>query len=360
MARIHSTNGRKKTNNTSDLFYVSVETPEKNIKFLDASEYIGRELPFKNPKMTVAVRATDDIVTFASLWVTKRVAKNITGQTIQMPGGSLKRLRLRAAELDVQPGKVIVEIAADEDNEAQMHTLTVTRDAAAVTQLSLDDVIVDDTTFQTPATGALKVSLYTKSPTTGRTVAVSYIGHLGGRPGAKETVLRTAGKVLNSLAGLELFRALTQIESVNVPMPPGNWANNTTSAALQEAGEAKVEKAVRLYTDDATPALVAAGTLSISVDLANANPATNKLQFAIVPSVELEEAWAAYDSVARKAISEKLEAQMGSGEITGAQDITNLAVDIIMGSMDAGRVDRLRAGLESIGDLGLTPTRYQA
>ncbi len=170
MARIHSTNGRKNSRPSSDLFYVLVKTPEANLQFLDASAYIGRELPFKAPEATVAVRSTDDVVAFSYMKVTKKVAKNITGQDVQIPGGSLKRLRMRTSELEITPGTVVLEIAADEDNEASLHTLRVNVDTSGVTSLSLDDDLVDDEQFQLPKFGATKLSLYMKSPTTDRTL----------------------------------------------------------------------------------------------------------------------------------------------------------------------------------------------
>ncbi len=311
MARIHSTNDYKKAPQSSDLFYVLVKSPEDNLQFLDASAYIGRELPFKSPEATVAVRSTDNVVAFSYMKVTKKVAKNLTGQTVQIPGGSLKRLRMRTTELDIAPGTVVLEIAGDEDNAAQMHTLHTSVDGSGITHLSFADDLIDDENFQLPKFGAVKLSLYMKSPTTDRTVAVSFIGYFGGRPGATETAIRSAGKVLNAVAQLELFRVLTGIVKVDVPLPPGNWANQANSWAAEEAGEASAVKPVRLFNDALE--VVATGTVTVGVNLTNANPTIGQVQLTIEPSAELADAWPQYSDIARQALNELLVAQMASG-----------------------------------------------
>ncbi len=67
-----------------------------------------------------------------------------------------------------------------------------------------------------------------------------------------------------------------------------------------------------------------------------------------------------YSDIARQALNELLVAQMASGEKSGIDELTAIAVDITMGSINAENVDRLRAGLEAIPALGLTTTQYQA
>ncbi|MCP4792351.1 MAG: hypothetical protein GY882_03370 [Actinomycetia bacterium] len=349
MAVIHSTR-RPHVPQSSERFYVRVVTPEGSPQFLDATAYIGREMPFRSPQATVAMRTHDDVITFSLMHVTKRVAKNLTGNTVQLPGGALKRLRMRAREIEVNPGQVVLEIAASEESPASLHTLDMDVAADGTVALTLADHIDGDEQIMLPSFGAAKMSVYAYSQAAKRTVAVSFIGHFG-KPGSVETVVRSASKILNSIAGLDVFRALTGIEAVDVPMPPGNWVDQSSSLLRREAGDAAAEVKFYLFSEQLEHVAAGAGTVEVNLDVANA--ATGQLQVGVEPGAELADAWPAFADLARKAVNEQIRLQMG------AEFITEIALDIALGEVDVEIVARLREAIAAIGGLDLTPSKYR-
>lgn len=89
---------RKRGNRaTREAFFVLVDDGEGNMAFFNATDYIGKPMPFTKPQATCAMRAGNDVVGFSLLRLTKGNTATITEKPITIPRGPLARLERRSA-----------------------------------------------------------------------------------------------------------------------------------------------------------------------------------------------------------------------------------------------------------------------
>lgn len=192
----------------------------------------------------------------------------------------------------------------------------------------------------------VNVSVYMKSPTTGRMLAVAFIGHLG-KPGSHESVERMAAKVINSMVSLPEFQLLASIEAVNVPTGAGFEASSSVDNSI---GRASFVVKTYCFNDDL--AATGSGDVQVTVDLQNANPSTGKLFYSFQPARGLD-GFEACESMLEAAVTATMLEQIG---VDGLSQIT---YDIILGGINAETVALLADSGASIGAVDITPTRWR-
>jgi hypothetical protein len=323
-----------------EALFVQVPVPDDTVEFHDLTRFVGKIMPFASPKATCGMRVSPDTVAFTLLHLTKKTAVSLVGRPVEMPRGPLARLERRALELgDIPAGRVIVEM----DDVVADYALE--RDENGVVELAPNG---EDHGFELPKS-AVKLAMYFKSPIVGRTLAVGFIGHPG-RPGADETLRRVASKALFSLAQLSQFRVLSDIESVTVPMPPRS-VNKFVRKAEQKANAVIP---VYLYSGDNPPFPVANGEVAVEVDLDSANHATGRLLFHFTPSETIAEHFEAYRPILDSTVGTLLKGHLGD------DDVKAITIDIVLGEVGAGTIERLREALGTMSmGLDLTPKMFQ-
>ena len=339
--------GGKNGSRPKEAFFVRVASPDGQINFFNVSSYVGKEMPYQKPQATCAMHVEDNVVSFSMLHLTKKTATNIAGQAIAMPKGPLSRLQRRASSFEIAPGEIVVEY------DEQVYRLNYKTDDAGLATLDVapgggvGDDKNDDLTFELPLR-AVQISLYVRSERVGRVLAVGFIGHLG-KPATPETITRAAAMVLNSMSGLAEFRLLSGIETVKVPTAPSKW----TSAPRVRKAEDRVyfELGVNLYSVEYAP--VAAGLVTVEVDLENANPTTGRLLYHINPSESVAEVFAEYRPVIDGAITDTLRKELGD-------ELTQITYDVVLGEVDSGTIERLRNSVVSLRSIDVTPREYRA
>lgn len=106
----------KKTNRSraqKEAFYVRIASGEDgDVRFVPATDYIGKPMPFGKPKATCALRVTEKVAAFSLLHTTKKTEATLRGKRVELPRGPLARLERQALALDsVGSHQVIVEIS---------------------------------------------------------------------------------------------------------------------------------------------------------------------------------------------------------------------------------------------------------
>lgn len=341
---------RTKRQPRREMFFVLVADDGEQPVFVDVSGHLGKTMPFRKPAATCGVRVSPDVVAFSLLWLTKRGAKKMTEVELTMPRSVLSRLERRSPRLNLAPGQVRVEILLpagdvpeasdtdalaallgdDQDRPGRPELTTVTWDFT----LDRDDAGIVDVEPADNATGtvdlprgAVKASVYLQSEVAGRTLAISFIGHLPGRPGQAETPARVVAQILNLMTQLTEFRFLSGVEGARVPArPTGVWIAATTPRVM-------VTMPVALFanTSDATP--TASGTVEVEVDLANAR---DRLLVHLRPSANIAELFeAGYRGVATTYVTNTFDSALGADAVRTA------VTEILLGEVSDGTVELL-------------------
>lgn len=238
-------------------------------------------------------------------------------------------------------------VVPDAPTGPERYRMRITRDENGVA--SLEQILEDgeeEDILELPF-GALRLSLYLRSPVVGRTLAVGFIG-FPGKPGNPDTIVRLTSMVLFGLSQLVEFRILSGIETVEVPAPPSRWSQR--AAGNRPEDQVAFSVPVFLFDDEAVVP-VARGEVAVEVDLRNANPSSARLLFHFHPSEEIAPHFDKYRQVFELSISEALRVELGDDEIA------NITYDIVLGDVAAGTVERIRSAAAAIPAYDLTPTR---
>jgi len=389
---------RVKPKASREAFFVRIDAGDGKVAFFDATEHVGKIMPFKKPQATCAMRVSEAVVSFSLLHMTKKTAVTLGTKPVEIPRGPLSRLERRGVQFpELETNEIIVEVTeriflprdesaaapvADTPVEAGLADLfsapvateapgalagLFQSDEAAPKRAPRDEEVKVDVyklqirrddngvaTIEDPAEtvielprGAVRLSVYIKSPAVPRMLAVGFIGHLG-KPGNMESIARMAGLVLNSLSHLTEFRLLSQIETVALGASPSRPA-----ATRVRAKEERAVFEVKGYLFSADSAPVAHGSVVVEVDLEHANPTSGRLLCNYTPDKALEEAFEHYRGIFDSGIQQALRG------ILGEELIEQLTFDIVLGSVDGPGVDSLREAGEQIGGIDCTPTQFR-
>jgi hypothetical protein len=338
--------GKTASRPTKEAFYVRYKTPDGGLVFDNATMYIGKEMPFTNPQATCAMRVEGDTVSFSLLHLSKRTVAGIVSKPIAMPKGPLMRLQRQAHGLELAPGEIVVEM----DDKSYRLRYSVDDGGRAEVDVAPGGVVAEgeeaDPVFSLPRT-AVQMSLYMRSSTTGRTLALSFIGYLG-QPDTPETLSRAAAKVLNSISGLSPFRVLSGIESVKMPSAPSKWAAHAAMRKPEE--QVVVEIEVTLVTAEHEP--VASGTAVVEIDLDNVNPSTDRLLFYITPSDALKASFGDYRGIINEALGDVLRKELG-------RELTPITFEVVLGEVESGTIERLREVMGKIKGIDVSPSEFK-
>jgi hypothetical protein len=376
-----------------EAFFVRIDAGDGKVAFFDATEHVGKVMPFSKPQATCAMRVSESVVAFSLLHMTKKTAQTLGAKPVEIPRGPLARLERRGVqfpELDVDG--IVVEIterifkpreagaveelgsegnladlfggseapasdlsglfddpapvgkrpAREEEVKVDVYNLKIRRDQNGVATIEDEN----DTTLELPR-GAARVSVYLKSPTVGRVLAIGFIGHLG-KPGNMETVARMAGLVLNSLSHLTEFRLLAGIETVALGASP---ARQAAVRVRQKDERAVFEVKGYFFSADAQP--VAHGGVVVEVDLEHANPTSGRLLCNYTPDKALEGCFDAYRGIFDSGVQQALRALLGESLIE------SITFDIVLGSVDGPAIEALRDAGNQIGGIDCSPTQFR-
>lgn len=327
---------------TREAFFVRVVGPDDSLTFVNVSDHIGKPLPFRKPKATLAMQVTDEGVFFSLLHITAKSASRVADKPISLPrGGFAKALRKLGTLGEIGPDECVVE------HEGTVSRFGIERDGAGLVRLIWGDLENDEPVVNIDGR-ATQMSITLWSAAAGRAVSVSFIGHVG-KPGTADTLLRAASMALYSMSGLPEFRILTGIDVVDVPPPANRYA--ATVASRRSAGRAAYGLPVWLFTEASLGEPVAHGTVEVEIDLENANPTTNRLLIKLYPDETLAELFDTYRTTMDGAVMEMLRARLGD------DDIATITYDIVLGSVTVGTVERLVDAIKSLEGLDLTETR---
>lgn len=321
-----------------EALFVRVTAPDETVEFHDVTSFVGKAMPFKNPRATLAMRVTDASVAFSLLHLTKRAATGLIAKPIEFPRGPLARLERRVAEIaELAQGEMLVEV------NGEQHRYIVERDANGVAELVGEDGALD------LPKNALQITLHFRSPIVERPLVIGFIGHVG-KPETTETVRRAASMVLFSMTQLPQFRVLSELETVRVPAAP----RAVVRPSRKNDERATVEVPVWLFTADAAPQLAGQGNVVVEVNLEEANPTTGRLLLQLTPSAEIAEVFDAYRTTVDRAVTDKLRAHLGDDEMK------LITVDIVMGEVSSGTIERLREALATVvAGFDAAPAQYR-
>jgi hypothetical protein len=327
---------------TKESFFVRVPTPENRVGvFFNASAYIGKQMPYEKPLATCAMRVEDGVVAFSLLHLTKKSAVNIAAGPIVMPRPSLTRLMRKSSELPLEQGNLVLEM-----NDVFYRMVYTSDDNGMITVDTAPDQ--EDVTFDLPPRG-VQLSLYLKSPKLPRTLAVSFIGHLG-KPSTPETVVRAAAMVINAMSGLMEFRVLSGIEGAKVPAAPNKWAGRPPVRKNED--RVYFDLVVAMFTGpstDLTP--VGRGNVVVEVDLDHANPSTGHLLYHFTPADEIAENFVEFRDMVATAVSNTLSQNLGN-------ELAEITYEVVLGEVDGGTIDRLRDALKGLVGVDVTTYAY--
>lgn len=332
---------------SKEAFFIQVAGDGDTPQYFDVSDKIGKPMPFTRPTATLALRVTDQVISLSLLMVSNRTRSNLAERPLEIPNGPLARLERKSrSHRGLRAGQLVVEMDGTE------HRLRVERDGAGVATFSHESDDTDPVLFQIPR-GGPKLTIYMYSEAAERPLAISSMGaRYPGKPGSTDSLLRAVSMVVFSLSQLLEFRVLTGIETVDVPPAPARWDSQEPSQPLAE-GDAVVEVPVRLYSGS-PPMPAGAGQVNVRVDLDNANPSTGKLLLHLDASEELAEVFGPYRAQMERSVSHLLSRSLGDA------DIADIAVEIVLGGLDQGSLDRLNEALQAISvGLDLTETQYR-
>jgi hypothetical protein len=324
-----------------EALFVQVPSVEGSVEYHDVTGQLGKLMPFKNPKATCGMRVGSDVVAFSLLHMTKKTAAGMLSKELMIPRGPLARVERRALDLlgELEDDEVFLEM----DSFTQKCKLV--KDENNVAEL---EPIGEDVTFELPRE-AVKMSIYIKSKSLGRMIAIGFIG-FPGKPGNVEKIRRIASMAMFSLTQLNQFRVVSGLVSMVIPSAPRH------SSVFVRKTEDKVlmQTPVSLFTESDEPVLVATGNVMVEIDLDNANPSTNRLLYHFRPDAEILEHFESYRAILDATVTEVLR------EVFDESEISSLAVDIVLGELGDGGAKRLRDALVKLnGGLNLTTKMRQ-
>lgn len=314
--------------NNKEAIYIQVPTPDGAVEFHDATSYIGRKAPFKNPKMVCGMSVNSFAVSFSLMMLTKKSASGYASKDLSLPKPALHRLSRYAAENTIEDGTALIEY----EGKTQKCNLIVGDSGIAELDPTEDDINLD------LPRGAVRVTVILKTQNLDRPIAVGFVGYPG-KPGTPSSARRIAAMSLYNLTLLAPFRLLTRIETFTVPAGP-------RSAAPQRAhiGEASAMVPIWLFTEgeDGNPQALAHGEVVASVDLDQANPTTGRPVIHLEPEESLAEHFEPYRANLAEVLSDVLV------EHIGAQEMRELTVSIVLGDISEGHVGMLTDALKSV------------
>lgn len=330
-----------------DAFFVQVAGDSGVPQYFNITERIGRTMPFQRPIATVAMRATGKTVAFSLLMVSNKARKNVRELTVDMPESPLARLLRKSRSVgNLTTAQLVVEVGST------TYPLELERDASGCVAVSHPAEITEPAMFEIPR-GGPKVTIFLKSPTVDRVLAVSSMGaRYPGKPGSQESVVRAVSMVLFSLSQLLEFRMLSGIETVDVPAAMSRWADEAPTAVTPDENVSQIVP-VWLFAGD-PPAPAASGHIRVSVDLHNANPSTGRLLLRHEPHPDIAASFEAYRTQFDKAVGDLLVHKIGD------VDLADMTYSVVLGQLDEGAVERIREALEEIAvGIDLAADRYR-
>lgn len=322
--------------------------------FLNVTNHVGKKSPYSTKvKSTVGVRASNQVMAYSLLQVTKSAAKQMMQRPLQIPRGTLTVLEAQALDYVKKDSLADDEIVAVMDKEEYRFASTV--DDAGI--LSLEPQFEDDP-YELPPR-ALRIDFYLRSKKVDRVLAVGFSGHLDRRPGESETRTRTVLKVITNLLALANFSLLTDFNAVDLPMPP---AGPPVAPKRKADDRVEFKIPVRLFTEDAQPVMVgeeeseqypAQGNVSVEIDLDHANASTGQLLYHITPDEALKPAFGPYKDNMANFVT------MVVNEVIGDEERRDLTYDIVLGDVSAGAIERMQKATADLGGVDLTPTQHR-
>jgi hypothetical protein len=324
-----------------EAIFVRVPAPDNTAEFHDATTFIGKPMPFTNPKATCGMRVTTDAVVFSLLHLTKRAATGLVAKTVEIPRGPLARLERRAETLaDLDTNTLVV------DFDGKEYRYSIERDSNGVLDISPAS---EDLSIELPRS-AMQITIALRSPVTNRVLVIGFIGHVG-KPGVSEPLRRIAAMVLFSITQLAQFRLLAELETVVVPAPP---RAGYKPPIRKDADKAQAVVPVWFYTDATPPTPVATGLVGIEVDLDQANHTTGRLLFQFSPDEALAPHMDTYRAILDSTVSTLVRNHLSDDEVKA------ITVDIVLGEVSTGTLERLREALGTMSNgLDLTPRLFQ-
>jgi hypothetical protein len=388
-------NPKVKPKASREAFFVRIDAGDGKANFFDATEHVGKVMPFRKPQATCAMRVSEGVVAFSLLHMTKKTAQTLGTKPVELPRGPLARLERRGVQFaSLETDDLVVEVTEriykprEETTEAEapakadglsglfqepaepapladlfgdpevasaakrpvraeevrvdVYNLKIRRDQNGVA--TIEDAA--ETVIELPK-GAVRVSVYLKSPAVGRVLAIGFIGHLG-KPGNAETIARMAGFVLNSMSHLNEFRLLSQIETVALGASP---ARPTQTRVRQKDERAVFEVNGYLFSADSQP--VAHGSVVVEADLEHANPTSGRLLFNYTPDKALEEVFEGYRAIFDAGVQQAMRGLLGE------ELIESITFDIVLGSVDSPAIESLRDAGAQIGGIDCTPSQFR-
>ena len=325
-----------------EALFIRVPAPDNTAEFHDATTYIGKTMPFSNPKATCGMRVTSEAVVFSLLHLTKRAATGLAAKPLDIPRGPLARLERRVDSLADLDQKTLVV-----DYDGKEYRYEIERDANGVLELSAVD---EDLMIELPRS-AIQVTLSLRSPIANRILVVGFIGHVG-KPGATEPLRRVAAMILFSISQLTQFRILSEVETVIVPAPGRAGFKPVVRKA---ADRAQVLLPVWLFSDTTPPSPVAQGNVGVEIDLDQANHVTGRLLYNFTPDDNIAPYFEAYRAIIDQTVSAIVRSYLGDEEIKA------ITVDIVLGEVSTGTLERLRDALATTASgYDFTTRLYQA
>lgn len=388
--------GSKNVKVAKEAFHIRVESSDGAVAFYNATDYVGKLMPFAKPKATCAMRVAAEAVSFSLLHLTNKNAGLVAAKPVTIPRGPLSRLERRAASYaPIALDEIIVELSTRPADDVSPAAATVTPVAEEAPVSALEDVfgnapdvtadtketsspkrypmkpavietyrckivrdennvarlesVGDEHSFELPK-GALHVSLYLQSPVAAvaRPLAVGFIGHVG-KPGGSETVSRVVAMVLNSISHLPDFRILAQIEHCAVPANLSRGGGS--SRAVRANADSKVSFNARVYLFDEQLSPMGAGLVSCEIDMENANPTSGKLLVSYQCEESLAGVFERYRAELDRAVANHLRQALGEDGITA------ITYDIVLGSVTPSTVEQLKEVGNSLPGLDISPTQ---
>lgn len=332
---------RKSGKPRKEALFIRVPAPDNTAEFHDVTTFIGKPMPFANPKATCGMRVTDEAVVFSLLHLTKRAASGLISKPLDLPRGPLARLERAAGSLSELD---IATLAVDFDGKQYM--FPIERDANGV--LEIND-IPEDLTIELPRS-AMQITLAMRSPITNRILILGFIGHVG-KPGNSETLRRVSAMVMFSISQLAQFRLLAEIETVIVPAP---IRAGYRPAVRKGEDKAQFLLPVWLFNDSNPPEPIASGQVGIEVDLDTANHVTGRLLFQFHPDQALAPFFDAHRYIIEQTVSTHVRNFLGDEEVKA------ITVDIVLGEVSPGTLERLRQAMQTMnGGFDFTPKLFQ-
>ena len=332
-----------------EAYFVRVAVDGDRALFIDATAYVGKPLPYPKPQATCAMRVESHGVYFALLHVPRKAASDFAARPVKAPRAPFLKMADATKELNLGDNEIVVDLDHGDDN-IERYGFTISRDENQAGRLELvsgpgvdDDS--DEPTFMLPDR-SVEMRVYLKSPRVGRVIGVSFVGHIG-KPRTPETVTRAVSMVLQSIAGLNEFRALACLEAMRVPAPPTKWANQPTTVRRDDE-RVIFTLPVRMFDLEKAP--VGAHDVTIEVDLETSNQATSRLLYHVTVPDDVE--FAPYKRILDEALNDALRRELGEA-------LDMIVIEVVLGEVAAGSADMLRETLSALNGVDITPREFR-